>query len=363
MTHRNVTVLAALPLLLMTGCHMAIGPDDGYQEWWYYCDNSGCYRCNSQGCELPDHVCVEDSDCPGGMTCDPESNRCHSTGPCDVSKQCGSGYVCEQGRCVPGRTPCDGHDSCGDGAYCSNGTCKDSGLCDKDSDCGTYGPGFHCAPRGTCEPGAPPVKSCTSGASCPDGLCVEGSCGACSGDCGGGKTCQFNVHCGAGRLCVDGRCTSACSRSGDCGTGQVCRSKVCVAGGGSCSGSGACSSGQACVNGVCRQVCGSDVTCDNAKDTCSSPITVGSSTYEVCMPDHTARLECKVNKDCTGGEVCVNGVCRTSCTGNDDCAACEDGPVCAGGYCMTAAEANPKCSDNSSCGGGTYCVNAQCKSL
>lgn len=92
-------------------------------------------------------------------------------------------------------------------------------------------------------------------------------------------------------------------------------------------------------------------------------MTIGSQEVRVCLPNTAASYECKLNKDCTGGELCVNGVCRTACVTPEDCAVCEDGPVCSKGFCMTAVEASPQCNINADCTAGKVCLNAQCVSL
>jgi hypothetical protein len=366
MSNRNrLLILAALVSASLAGCHLISGPHEGRQEWWYFCDQSGCYRCTVQGCEIPGSYCSYDGQCPAGMTCDPYDSVCKSKNECQTTSQCGSGYVCTGGKCVPARTPCDSNQACGDGAYCSNGTCKNTGKCANDSDCKKFGTNYECDSRGTCVPGAPPVASCQSGSACGDGLCVDGSCASCTGDCGGGKTCQFNKHCGDGRVCLDGQCTSSCKTKADCGAGQTCDADVCVPDKGSfCLKNADCGSGKVCANNACYEDCTLTGKCSSAKDACGSTLTLGSATMRLCFPDYTARPECKVNKDCTGGELCVNAVCRTSCAKTEDCAVCPDGPVCGpGGFCMTAEEAAPQCTTNAGCSDGKVCLNGQCKAL
>jgi hypothetical protein len=363
----QIALFAALPALLVSGCHLVLGPEDGEQEWWYYCNEVACYRCNADYCERDDGRCWTDGDCPSSMSCNTSTGSCYHPvkPPCKTSKECGSDYICISGTCVPDRVPpgpCTKDADCGDGAYCQNGSCKDTGVCKQDADCSKFGNSI-CDSRGTCIPG-PPIQSCTDGASCSGGLCVDAKCGSCAGDCGGGKTCEFNAHCGKDRVCLDGKCTNSCAKDTDCGGGQVCKSKVCVNATGTCAKNADCGSGKLCVNKTCYFDCTSGGTCSSSSDVCSPGVTSGDLTVKWCYADTSANLECKVNKDCTGGELCVNGVCRTSCTQAADCAACEDGPVCGtGGFCMTSSEANPKCNLNKDCTSGKACLNAQCVTL
>jgi hypothetical protein len=356
-------LIASLPVaLLLTGCHIILGPEEGEQDWWYYCNEAHCYRCNVDYCEIEGSDCMVEG-CPPNMFCDPGSRTCKSKSGCKTSKECGEESVCIGGRCVPDRGPCKDDAACGAGAYCSNGTCVDTGLCSKDGDCAKYGKGFVCDSRGTCVPG-PPTQSCSDGKSCPGGLCVDATCGSCAGTCGGGKSCQLNAHCGTGRVCLDAKCTNSCSKDSDCGTAQRCKSKVCVPGTGSCVKNTDCGSGKLCVNKTCHQDCTTSGKCSNSFDVCSSGVVTGDIAVKFCFADTAAKPECKVTGDCSGGELCVDGVCRTSCVKTEDCAACDDGPVCGpGGFCMTSAEANPKCKVSAECDSGKSCLNAQCVTL
>lgn len=357
---RLIPVLALVPFFL-AGCHLIAGPPDGRQDWWYFCDEHACYRCTEWGCEIPDGSCLQNGACPGNMYCDPVAGICKTRTSCAVTAQCGTGLVCQNGTCVPAKTPCDSNQSCGDGAYCSNGTCKSTGRCTSNPECAKFGANFICDERGSCVPAPQPV-ACQTGSACPDGLCLDGSCGTCAGDCGGGITCQFNNHCGAGRVCLDGKCTSSCSGPADCGSGQTCKGSVCVPDTSNfCLKSVDCGAGKECLNNSCYPACAG--TCTSAKDVCGEAIMVGSIGVRLCRPDHSARPQCTLTKDCTNGEQCVNGVCRTACTKPEDCAGCSDGPVCGkGGFCMTAIENAPQCATNAQCA-GKMCLNGQCVAL
>ena len=363
-SYYRIIPLWALAALMLSGCHFVLGPDEGSMDWWSYCDDQACYHCNAEGCEIPGGYCTPggpEEQCPKGHPCDPNQGVCKGK-TCTTGSDCGQGHICDNGNCIPQRTPCTKQEQCGDGSYCQNGTCKHSKRCGSDLDCATLG-AFVCNSMGTCVPG-PSTKSCTKASACSGGMCVDGKCGSCSGDCGGGQTCQFNAHCGSGRVCLDGQCTNACKTADDCGSNQLCQSKVCALDGTStCNSNKNCASG-ACVNNRCHNDCTLTGKCSSAKDVCSATIVVSTTTLRICHANPGAKLECKTTKDCTGGETCVNAVCRTACGTSKDCAACEDGPVCGkGGYCMTQQESDPKCVKNSQCTGGKVCLNTQCVEL
>ena len=360
------TALMLVPLLALSGCHLMFGPEGGQSDGWTYCDRDGCVKCNIDGCDLPKSQCDPDlpyDTCPSGSYCDPGRRVCRGT-TCTKAADCGSGYICHSGVCVPQRVPCGGHGDCGPGAYCSNGTCKPSDTCKKDSDCVRLGD-FECSPSGTCVPRTPAPTTCTKAADCSGGFCVNGACGSCTGDCGGGKTCQLGRHCANGRVCLDGQCTNSCTKESQCASGQTCKSGTCIARTtAQCKTDAQCGKGTICVNQVCHPDCTASGTCAKAGDACSATISLEGGPARFCTADHSAKLECKVTSECTGGETCVNGVCRTACQTDKDCKVCDDGPVCGkGGYCMTQKESTATCVRNSQCSGGKACLNGQCVTL
>lgn len=341
-----------------------IGPDEEEQDWWYYCDAGGCYMCNAYGCELPGAGCSSEWDCPSNMICDYSRGICKTDNVCRVSVDCAEGNVCIGGQCTPQWGPCQDHESCGSGGFCSNGCCKDSDLCSTNEECAALGPDMVCDARGSCVPGEVPVETCDSASTCADGLCVDGSCASCSGDCGGSTTCQFDRHCADGQSCLDGRCTAVCTVKEDCGKGQTCLGSVCVADPeATCGADKPCTGSDLCVNNTCYSDCSATGICRAATDVCSDVMEIGTEKLRACLPDASASYECKLNKDCTGGELCVNGVCRTACVETKDCEVCEDGPVCSKGFCMTETEANPQCNVNADCTDGQFCLNAVCVTL
>ena len=62
---------------------------------------------------------------------------------------------------------------------------------------------------------------------------------------------------------------------------------------------------------------------------------------------------CASNRDCSGGQVCRNEFCRTSCSSDGDCAA----PL---GSCDATLDYCVECSGNADCGANEACVDNEC---
>ena len=369
---RSFPLFFVVPMFLMTGCHLMFGPPTPWggacwDECWTWCDHHGCKTCDKEGCDVPNSQCDPagpKDQCPGTSKCDPDRAVCKKKDSCSTKADCSGDDLCIGGACVPQRDPCKNNDGCGKGAYCKNGVCAGTKTCKGDGDCKALG-AFVCDLRGTCVPGVPAKpKGCSVANACPGGVCVNSKCGTCTGDCGGGKTCQFNSQCGDGRACLDGQCVNKCKKTDQCGSGQVCNGGVCAARTGvNCTYNKDCGAGMLCVNSQCVQNCTGN-KCDNTNDLCGAPIKQGKDLVRACHANHKPKLECKVSKDCTNNETCVNGVCRTVCTSDNDCVGCNDGHKCGpGGFCMTTQEATPMCSTNKDSKSGQACLNARCQKL
>ena len=74
------------------------------------------------------------------------------------------------------------------------------------------------------------------------------------------------------------------------------------------------------------------------------------------VADTTASPECINTSDCNGIEQCVDGVCRTPCAGDPDCAACGM-PTCYLTFCYDAV---PECVTAGQCAAGEKCADSQC---
>jgi hypothetical protein len=200
-----------LVALTSTGCTLYFGEDDdsnggcpegtypSYDDYGmtciddgggYYCNNdyqcaAGCWcgadgtcvesgYCSSdaecpegthcdparQSCTGNGGACTSDADCPFGSYCDEASGVCVGSWTCENDAQCGTGYVCQDGTCVP--IPCDSNDDCAAGCYCdtSTGSCIESCYCTDDATAESAGWGWCDEDRTTCMPGEDPTPAC-----------------------------------------------------------------------------------------------------------------------------------------------------------------------------------------------------------
>ena len=95
-------------------------------------------------------------------------------GGCTSNSQCPSGYICQNGQCVPQSTPsgCTSNSQCPTGYTCVNGICvspQNTG-CTSNSQCGS---GYICV-NGQCvqETACSSTVPCPSGFACSNGVCV-----------------------------------------------------------------------------------------------------------------------------------------------------------------------------------------------
>ena len=79
----------------------------------------------------------------------------------------------------------------------------------------------------------------------------------------------------------------------------------------------------------------------------------------LCRADDRPRPACAANTDCRGGQMCVNGACRSACRTPAHCCLCGDAIDSAlGGFCVTPGEADPVCRAASECTGTQSCIDA-----
>src|SRR5258708_7226673 len=102
-------VMAVLPLvsLLAAGCDFFNG-GDSKEKFYTYCDATGCYTCNENGCSRNPGVptggsCTSNADCSEGCYCDPKTGKCIEGGYCNQPGDCSSQLVCDVQRhsCEP----------------------------------------------------------------------------------------------------------------------------------------------------------------------------------------------------------------------------------------------------------------------
>jgi Cys-rich repeat protein len=185
-----------LAVALASGCTLYFGPDDDDDRYYSYCDETGCWTCDSYTGECwsdgGPNGCYSDYDCAAGCYCDEASGVCIENGFCSYDTDCPEGFVCDdRASCVP-----DGSQSCWEtgcpwGQYCDSwsGECVPSTTCDTAADCG---PGYDCI-GGTCTPvGCTTDDQCAAGCYCDEatGGCVESGYCSTDAECPEGQTCD-----------------------------------------------------------------------------------------------------------------------------------------------------------------------------
>jgi hypothetical protein len=97
--------------------------------------------------------------------------------------------------------------------------------------------------------------------------------------------------------------------------------------------------------------------CENPGDVCGSD--------GLCHPDTAPRPFCTSDDGCAEGHRCVDGFCRTPCPeGTDDeCRRFDEQLViCAtDNLCYSRAETMPECAVAEDCTGGDACINGICR--
>jgi hypothetical protein len=179
-----------------------------------------------------------------------------------------------------------------------------------------------------------------------------------SPDGGNGNPCSANSQCPS-NFCVDGvccesACNGACSACSNAKTGQadgLCRpisagtdpDDECPASGAStCGMDGVCDGAGACRKWAAGTICAAE-SCSGVTDT--PPRTCnGSGTCQTVT-----------NTTC-GNYVCGTTNCKTSCSGNSDCAS---GNVCSLGHCVAPQAVGAACGAAGECSSG-FCVDGVC---
>ena len=181
-------------------------------------------------------------------------------------------------------------------------------------------------------------------------------------------TCAGDYLCATGQVCTSLGCATTCLNDADCSQGWVCRGAsgttrgLCVAPTegtptrtpGACTTNAQCTGGAVCVDGVCaRRTCDSTTT----SCACSAAAPCGSGLECVSGQCVAPANTCRFNSQCGAGRVCVNQQCLPGCGASNACAA---GLTCdtATGACVPQA-AN-QCTRDAECGTNRRCVNATC---
>ncbi|UJR78844.1 hypothetical protein [Sandaracinus amylolyticus] len=171
------------------------------------------------------------------------------------------------------------------------------------------------------------------------------------GDDGPGRDCDRDLDCRTGEICsIDGECvpTGECDDDGDCEDGFVCSaSRTCVPSGPStCRVDGDCTAGEVCTDGECTP----SGTCENDED-CADGL--WCDPRGTCAP--RPANACRANADCAASEVCIEGYCRPiddTCGRDRDCA---PGNVCLNNECTGV------CTNDAGCAAGDSCQNGFCR--
>ncbi len=299
------------------------------------------------GNHTSDPECRRDRDCSSGEVC--AEGRCMPSSICTRDNDCGSNEICESRTCVPGSRTCRTHGDCTIGSYCDDGSCVPSDTCTTDGECTD---GFWCDYRGTCVPR--PDDACRTQADCASStLCIEGYCRDRV------ETCELDRHCASG-ICVNNECTPTCTTDPECSAGDTCQSGLCRPAN-ECTTSSNCNVGEHCVDGRCLP------DCQTSGSTCSAG-SYCATEDRFCRPDWVPTPFCDENSDCRGGRKCVDGVCRIECPTMAD-SQCQlidaQLPLCraeAGSYyCFAEIEQTPECRVQADCTGNRDCINGTCR--
>jgi hypothetical protein len=197
----------------------------------YYCDETGCFWCDSYGCRPVDPPEVAecshgDWECPADRPFCTADGYCVAT--CSTDDECPTGLRCVEGFCLlpdavtpPPLHPgyCGGTDVCVTGEYCAPSNCclptggadccadidcADGLICDTEAHTCVTPPADAGTDDGTTDGGTdgppPPPPQCRSNAECPAHyLCIDAVCML---------PCETSAECGLGCECVGGFCTS-----------------------------------------------------------------------------------------------------------------------------------------------------------
>jgi hypothetical protein len=267
------------------------------------------------------------------------AGQCPASPPCGNTGLCNGASGCQQAAAT---VPCGLPVSCNGTTFQPASSCSGGGVCNQaaTTSCGAYVCGTN-----ACR------TNCTSDAHCANSnLYCDGNgtrAGSCVPKKANGAACGAANECAVGN-CTDGVCctTASCSACQSCnvnGTGTCTNVANGSADPPNCAANGVCGNTGFCVSGACQQQptsigCGLAASCSG---TTYQPPSFCSGTG-TC--NQTSTTGC-------GAYLCGATACRTSCTGDGDCAA---GNYCSGTTCV------PKKALGAACGAGNQCVSGNC---
>lgn len=316
-------------------CQAALGgSDDGvctFLEEGSVGTTCGDYLCDGTSGACPKAgSCVEDEDCAGDAYCSLPGGVCESRKAlgetCTLSSECAPVDSNVVGYCIDGRC-CN--NACSNGCSACRAALKESGI--DDGECGPARRGTD--PHEHCN--EDPTESCGQTGFCNDvGGCQlwprATSCGPtfCTQNNITGKICSGTGSCINAEgipcspyLCQGDKCTIPCGSSAQCEPNYYCVNGTCArreSDGRACTAGEQCESGF-CVDGVCC-----DSPCNEQCAACSLSGSLG-----VCSPVTGAPVAPRV--PCVG-----EGACQGSCDGGDitGCQFPGQGQVCAEASCV-----------------------------
>jgi len=281
----------------------------------------------------PDDDCAQGPNYPKSCLAD---GMCDGAGKCRIFAKDTVG--CGDTQCISGNAVgllCNGAGTCMQAtAGCEPYVCKGTGClqsCQDGNDCAQ---GRYCTAQGTCEIKGVNGTVCISGLGCQSGYCADGVCcdSPCTGQC---EACNVDPNAGA---CVPVQGPPIGARPACAGTDPVCT--------GQCDG----------VNRASCHYAATTIACGTP--TCANGVAHSSH----C--DNQGACVAAEDKAC-GAYACGAMACKTTCTGNADCAqgyGCATEGVCVPGG---ASKNGEQCTEGQECQSGFcadgVCCNAACQ--
>lgn len=261
-----------------------------------------------------------------------------------------------------------GSGSSGDGDGDAEGNCSDAQTACGDECTNTSSDPKNCGACGTkcgadegCSDGECQRFGCTTGQVECGGSCVDlqrdpDFCGDCDIACGSGQSCSNGscvAECPTGELACNGSCIDPATDDQFCGA-TLCSGEAGMGGSGSLDEGQACGAGEKCETGSCVLDCvPGSIVCDGA---CVDPLVSRSFCGATSCEDAATSGE-----SCENGEVCAGGTCETSCPGDQlECGGeCVD-PLKNRDYCGATTCADGE-SSGEVCDNGEVCVSGVCQ--
>jgi hypothetical protein len=195
-------------------------------------------------------------------------------------------------------------------------------------------------------------------AQCTDGFVTAQAAPLLSRTFPGGSSLRLDISPGSRTIAL----TTFSDAEGKIPTGSACTTTDLSGGTGSClsltlagiDGGGCTPDNDTCPAG---QYCGTTLSCQAG---CKGGSDCTDPTKSMCDPNRHQCVECLLNTDCTGGQICSpGGACTQTC---DASTPCPGGKSCCTGVCVDTTSDPLNCNGcGMPCtGGNTLCCNGQC---